>query len=99
MHRKNIESYDVYMADEAFMTGTPLCMLPVTSLNGEKINDGKVDRVTDRLLEKWSKNMGVGLVKQIKDWSKEKNQMMELIHLLIILEDNFFTAKFYIFYR
>jgi len=30
---KNIELYDVYNADEAFMTGTPFCILPVTSLN------------------------------------------------------------------
>ena len=34
---KNIEPYDVYTADEAFMTGTPFCMLPVVKLNGLKI--------------------------------------------------------------
>ena len=34
---KNIEPYDVYTADEAFMTGTPFCMLPVTSLNKGQI--------------------------------------------------------------
>ena len=34
---KNIEPYDVYDADEAFITGTPFCMLPVTSLNSFKI--------------------------------------------------------------
>ena len=28
---RNIDAYDVYTADEAFMTGTPFCMLPVTS--------------------------------------------------------------------
>ena len=38
---KNIDLYDVYTADEAFMTGTPFCMLPVTSLNGLDISDGK----------------------------------------------------------
>ena len=69
---KNIEQYDVYMADEAFMTGTPFCILPVTSLNGEKISDGKMGKITDKLLETWSKNVGVDIVKQIKDWSKEK---------------------------
>ena len=41
----NIEPYDVYNADEAFMTGTPFCMLPVTSLNGLSIGDGKVGSV------------------------------------------------------
>ena len=34
---KNIEPFDVITADEAFMTGTPFSMLPVTSLNGTKI--------------------------------------------------------------
>jgi len=36
---KNIEPYDVYTADEAFVTGTPFCVLPVVSLN--KITIGK----------------------------------------------------------
>jgi len=74
----NIEPYDVYMADEAFMTGTPFCILPVTSLNGEKINDGKMRKITDRLLETWSKNVGVDIIKQIKDWSKEKKPKGEI---------------------
>ena len=39
---KNIEPYDVYTADEAFMTGTPFCILPVSSLNGEIIGNGKM---------------------------------------------------------
>ena len=33
---KNIEPYHIYTADEAFMTGTPFCILPVTSLNSQK---------------------------------------------------------------
>ena len=35
---KNIEPFDVYDADEAFITGTPFCMLPVTSLNSIKLS-------------------------------------------------------------
>ena len=69
---KNIEPYDVYTSDEAFMTGTPFCMLPVTSLNGGKIGDGKMGEITGKLLKIWSKNVGVDIIKQIKDWSKEK---------------------------
>ena len=41
---ENIELYDVYDADEAFMTGTPFCMLPVTFINGLSIGDIKVDQ-------------------------------------------------------
>ena len=34
---KNIEPYDVYNSDEAFITATPFCILPVSSLNKVKI--------------------------------------------------------------
>jgi branched-chain amino acid aminotransferase len=65
---KNIEIYDVMTADEAFMTGTPFCMLPVTSLNGVRIGDGRVGPVTRRLLDAWSRNVGVDIARQIKAW-------------------------------
>lgn len=68
---KNIEPYDVYTADEAFMTGTPFCLLPVTGLNGIEIGDGKMGEITGALLDKWSKNVGVGIVEQIKAFNKE----------------------------
>lgn len=65
---KNIEAYDVYTADEAFMTGTPFCMLPVTSLNGNAIGDGKVGDGFNRLIGRWSANTDVDIVSQIKSW-------------------------------
>ena len=68
---RNIEPYDVHTADEAFMTGTPFCMLPVTSLNGLAIGDGKVGAVTKRLLDKWSENVGVDIVAQVKAFNEE----------------------------
>ncbi len=67
---KNIEPYDVYTADEAFMTGTPFCMLPVTSLNGVQIGKGETGSVAKRLLEQWSENVGVDIVEQIKEYNE-----------------------------
>ena len=67
----NIEPYDVYTADEAFMTGTPFCLLPVTKLNGLDIGDGKPGKVTKFLLDKWSENVGVDIVSQIKSYADE----------------------------
>ena len=67
---KNIETYDVYTADEAFMTGTPFCILPVTQLNGLNIGDGKVGDMTQRLLSYWSDNVGLDIVQQIKEYGK-----------------------------
>ena len=65
---RNIEPYDVYTADEAFMTGTPFCMLPVTGLNGEPIGTGAVGPVFTRLLAQWGRNTGIDIAAQIKTW-------------------------------
>ena len=73
IYEKNFEPYDVYAADEAFMTGTPFCMLPVTSLNGLKIGDGRRGKIFNKLLSKWSENIGLNIEAQIKNWDK-KNQ-------------------------
>jgi branched-chain amino acid aminotransferase len=70
---KNIEQYDVYTADEAFMTGTPFCALPVTSLNGEPIADGKPGKVLTMLLNKWSENVGLDIKKQIQTYESESS--------------------------
>ena len=70
---KNIEPYDVYTADEAFLTGTPFAMLPVTSLNGIVIGSGKPGKVFKSLLQAWSKNVGVDIENQICGWSEESS--------------------------
>lgn len=71
---KNIESYDVYTADEAFMTGTPFCMLPVTTLNGESIGTGKVGTVFTKLIDRWSQNTKIDIVGQIRAWGAARGQ-------------------------
>lgn len=68
---KNIEQYDVYTADEAFMTGTPFCILPVVSLNGEVIKDGKPGNIFTTLLNKWSECIGLDIKKQIQKYESE----------------------------
>ena len=71
---KNIDQYDVYTSDEAFMSGTPFCILPVTSLNRVKIGTGKPGEIFTELLKKWSKNVGTNISQQIKDWDKKNIQ-------------------------
>jgi branched-chain amino acid aminotransferase len=68
---QDIDPYDVYNADEAFMTGTPFCMLPVTSLNSLAIGDGKVGPVFSKLIGKWSSNAEVDIIRQIKSWEDD----------------------------
>jgi branched-chain amino acid aminotransferase len=66
---KNIDLYDVYTADEAFMTGTPFCMLPVTSINSIPIGDGRVGSIFSLLINKWSQLTDVDIINQIKNWN------------------------------
>ena len=67
-------TFDNDTADEAFMTGTPFCMLPVTSLNGLKISDGNVGSTYTKLINKWSEKSGIDIVNQIKKWNKEDHK-------------------------
>ena len=69
VEERNFEAYDVHTADEAFMTGTPFCMLPVTSLNRLPIGNGRVGPVYESLLKAWGHNTGVDIAAQIKTWN------------------------------
>lgn len=71
----NIELYDVYTADEAFMTGTPFSILPVTGINGIGIGDKKMGPITKSLIDRWGKNVGVDLIAQIKSFNKEVEEL------------------------
>jgi branched-chain amino acid aminotransferase len=66
---KNLEPYDLYTADEAFVTSTPMCMLPVVRFNSTPIGDGRVGPVFTRILDRWSSNTGVDIPGQIKLWN------------------------------
>jgi branched-chain amino acid aminotransferase len=71
---KNIEPYDVLMADEAFVTATPFCVLPVMRLNGQDIGHGGYGEITKLLLNKWSENVGVDIEQQIRYYSSLVDQ-------------------------
>lgn len=72
---KNIDIYDVYTADEAFMTGTPFCMLPVTKINGLPIGEGKPGKIFGRLLDLWSNNVDLDIAQQIKEYEREASSI------------------------
>lgn len=68
---RNIDVYDVMGADEAFMTGTPFCMLPVSRINGKPIGTGQRGPVFNQLLDRWSENVGVDIESQLKAFDAE----------------------------
>jgi len=61
----DIDLYDVYTADEAFVTSTSFCLCSVSSVNGSTIGDGSVPGpVTDRIQTAYSDLVGIDIVKQ-----------------------------------
>lgn len=63
---RNIEPYDVLDADEAFFSASSYCMVPVTRFEFHPVGDGKPGPIVKRLLQEWSKRVGVDIVAQCK---------------------------------
>lgn len=51
LSEKNLTRYDVYVADECFLTGTAAEIIPAVKLDGRPIGDGKPGPITERLIE------------------------------------------------
>lgn len=65
---RNIEPYDLVTADEAFLTATPFCIMPCTSINGQKIGKGKVGPMTEFLSRKWEEAVNCDWREQARRW-------------------------------
>ena len=72
---RNLLPYDLYNTEEAFITATPFCMLPVTSVNGVPIGDGKPGKDYQRLLNDWSEDVRVDIKGQIQKWDSERKEI------------------------
>ena len=61
----NMGLFDIYTADEVFVTGTAAEIAPMTKVDGRIIGDGKPGRITRKLMEKFkelTKNEGTPIV-------------------------------------
>jgi branched-chain amino acid aminotransferase len=62
---QDLDLYDAYTAEEAFLTSTSLCMCPIKSINGALVGDGKFPGpVTGRLTDAYIKLAGCDFVAQ-----------------------------------
>ncbi|MCI0439155.1 MAG: aminotransferase class IV [Chloroflexi bacterium] len=59
--------YDVYVADEAFISSTRYCMLPVATLNGYSLGRELPGPLTRRIMDAWRALVGVDFVQQALD--------------------------------
>lgn len=61
----DIDLFDAYTADEAFVTSTSFCICPVASFNGSPVSDGSVPGpITDRLTKAYSGMVGLDVTAQ-----------------------------------
>ncbi|MBI2805985.1 MAG: aminotransferase class IV [Planctomycetes bacterium] len=63
---RDLQVYNVMNAEEAFLTSTPYCMMPVTRINGVPIGTGAPGPVFRRLLAAWSEAVGLDIAQQIQ---------------------------------
>ena len=61
---EDLQPYDLYTADEAFLSRTSPCVLPITSVDKRQIGDGKPGPIATQLLAAWSEAVGVDIVDQ-----------------------------------
>ena len=60
----DFQVFDIMTADEAFLTVTSRCVLPVTKVNGALVGSGKPGPIVRRLQEGWSELVGMDFVAQ-----------------------------------
>lgn len=64
---RDIQVYDIYNADEAFLCSSSWCLIPVSRLNGEPIGTTKLPGpITQRLIDGFSKLAGFDIIVQAK---------------------------------
>jgi branched-chain amino acid aminotransferase len=61
---KDLDLYDAYTADEAFLTSTSLCLCPIASVNGAKIGSAVPGPITRRLTEAYCRFVDFDFVAQ-----------------------------------
>ena len=64
--------YELLHCDEAFFSGTPFGILPVTSLYGVPYGSGLPGPIYTKLLEKWNENVRVDHKAQIQAWDAQR---------------------------
>lgn len=58
---------EVSGAEEAFLASTPYCVMPVARVNGRPIGDGRPGDVFRRLIDAWSRRVGLDVYRQIAE--------------------------------
>lgn len=68
--QRDLTVEDVASADEAMLTSTSTCILPVVRLNGRPIGDGRPGSIYGKLLTAWSRAVDVDIAAQAERFAK-----------------------------
>jgi branched-chain amino acid aminotransferase len=71
---RDIQVHSVMNADEAFLSSTPYCLMPVTKINGVALGDGKPGPHYRRLLTAWSEAVGMDIARQVVEGAKLRSR-------------------------
>jgi len=75
-------TYHAYLADEAFISSTRCCVLPVATINGILLNDSPPGAVTTKLIDGWRELVGVDFVRHTLDRVHPENADADRARLL-----------------
>ena len=71
VYEEDLDTYDAYTADEAFVTSTSFCICHISNINGVKIgNDSTPGPITARLQQAYSDLVGIDIVGQYLSYLK-----------------------------
>ncbi len=72
LEERSLQPYDLYGADEAFVTTTSYCLLPVGSLNGRPIGKDRPGPITRQLLQAWNRLAGFDIAEQARTYAAKR---------------------------
>lgn len=67
---EDLQPYDLYNADEAFLTSTPFSILPLGKVDNRIVGDKVPGPVTTHLLAAWSELVGIDIIDQTTERAK-----------------------------
>jgi branched-chain amino acid aminotransferase len=67
---REIQPDEFGRADEAFLTSTPNCLLPVTKFNGHLLGSGQPGKKFRQLLSAWNEFLGVNIAEQAQSFAR-----------------------------
>lgn len=71
--KRHVTVAELLAADEVFLTGTSICLLPIVRCNGQPIGLGTPGPMFGRLLGAWSDTVGIDISAQAKRFSSRPN--------------------------